>query len=52
MAVLSRAMWYTSAVQSVSVPCKQLTFRKFLGDWLGDLDSNQGCTGQSREFYR
>ena len=20
--------------------------------WLGDLDSNQGCTGQSREFYR
>ncbi len=21
-------------------------------EWLGDLDSNQGCTGQSREFYR
>jgi hypothetical protein len=21
-------------------------------DWLGDLDSNQGCPGQSREFYR
>lgn len=21
-------------------------------DWLGDLDSNQGCSGQSREFYR
>ena len=20
--------------------------------WLGDLDSNQGCAGQSREFYR
>ena len=20
--------------------------------WLGDLDSNQGCPGQSREFYR
>ena len=20
--------------------------------WLGDLDSNQGCSGQSREFYR
>lgn len=23
-----------------------------LKDWLGDLDSNQGCPGQSREFYR
>ncbi len=23
--------------------------RKF---WLGDLDSNQGCPGQSQEFYR
>lgn len=22
------------------------------GEWLGDLDSNQGCPGQSREFYR
>jgi site-specific DNA recombinase len=22
------------------------------GIWLGDLDSNQGCPGQSREFYR
>ena len=22
------------------------------GGWLGDLDSNQDCTGQSREFYR
>jgi hypothetical protein len=22
------------------------------GFWLGDLDSNQGCPGQSREFYR
>ena len=22
------------------------------GDWLGDLDSNQGCSVQSREFYR
>lgn len=21
-------------------------------NWLGDLDSNQGCPGQSREFYR
>jgi hypothetical protein len=21
-------------------------------EWLGDLDSNQGCPGQSREFYR
>ena len=21
-------------------------------DWLGDLDSNQGCPVQSREFYR
>lgn len=21
-------------------------------DWLGDLDSNQGCSVQSREFYR
>jgi site-specific DNA recombinase len=20
--------------------------------WLGDLDSNQGCPGQSQEFYR
>ena len=20
--------------------------------WLGDLDLNQGCAGQSREFYR
>ena len=20
--------------------------------WLGDLDSNQDCSGQSREFYR
>ncbi len=20
--------------------------------WLGDLDSNQGCPGQSRKFYR
>jgi hypothetical protein len=20
--------------------------------WLGDMDSNQGCPGQSREFYR
>ena len=20
--------------------------------WLGDLDSNQGCSGQSRKFYR
>ncbi len=31
--------------------------RKALGlgnraEWLGDLDSNQGCPGQSREFYR
>ncbi len=23
-----------------------------LRGWLGDLDSNQGCPGQSREFYR
>ena len=23
-----------------------------IGIWLGDLDSNQGCPGQSREFYR
>ena len=22
------------------------------GRWLGDLDSNQGCPGQSREFCR
>lgn len=22
------------------------------GNWLGDLDSNQGCPVQSREFYR
>jgi hypothetical protein len=22
------------------------------GSWLGDLDSNQGCSVQSREFYR
>ena len=22
------------------------------GNWLGDLDSNQDCTVQSREFYR
>ena len=21
-------------------------------NWLGDLDLNQGCPGQSREFYR
>lgn len=24
----------------------------FKEEWLGDLDSNQGCPGQSREFYR
>jgi hypothetical protein len=22
------------------------------GEWLGDLDSNQDCSVQSREFYR
>ena len=37
---------------SVAWPChapKRLLRR---GGWLGDLDSNQDCTGQSREFYR
>ena len=26
--------------------------RRYLREWLGDLDSNQGCPVQSREFYR
>ncbi len=29
--------------------CSETSVR---GRWLGDLDSNQDCTGQSREFYR
>ena len=31
---------------------KSLKLLSFSVDWLGDLDSNQGCPGQSREFYR
>jgi hypothetical protein len=27
-------------------------YKGFSAPWLGDLDSNQGCPGQSREFYR
>ena len=31
------------------MPLKSL---RNLERWLGDLDSNQGCPGQSQEFYR
>jgi hypothetical protein len=34
---------------------ERLSFQRemaFSARWLGDLDSNQGCPGQSREFYR
>ena len=40
----------------VSLPLRSLCYpmidRPIHASWLGDLDSNQGCAGQSREFYR
>lgn len=36
----------------VRSPFDRMVGREDYPSWLGDLDSNQGCSGQSREFYR
>ena len=33
-------------------PFDLMVNRQGYAGWLGDLDSNQGCPGQSRKFYR
>lgn len=33
-------------------PTRAMRSAENCNGWLGDLDSNQGCPGQSREFYR
>ena len=37
---------------SLRSPFDLMVDRPTHASWLGDLDSNQGCPGQSREFYR
>ena len=37
---------------SLRSPFDLMVDRPDHASWLGDLDSNQGCAGQSREFYR
>ena len=37
---------------SMRSPFDLMVGREDYPSWLGDLDSNQGCSGQSREFYR
>ena len=37
---------------SLGLPLDLMVNRSGHLSWLGDLDSNQGCPGQSREFHR
>ncbi len=37
---------------SLRSPFDLMVDRPDYASWLGDLDSNQGCSGQSRKFYR
>ena len=37
---------------SLRSPFDLMVDRPEYASWLGDLDLNQGCSGQSREFYR
>ncbi len=54
--VICTANWRTPLQRGVTD--KPINYRNYLmlqptfKNWLGDLDSNQGCPGQSREFYR
>lgn len=40
------------AVVEIHDFAKRVSYIKLLLGWLGDLDSNQDCSVQSREFYR
>jgi hypothetical protein len=44
-------MWNTNVEHTAETRKTTAKLLKSL-TWLGDLDSNQGCPGQSREFYR
>ena len=41
-----------TATAAARIDAGESTVAAKSGIWLGDLDSNQGCPGQSREFYR
>jgi anti-sigma factor RsiW len=41
-----------TAAESDGLSVAAAAFWILFGSWLGDLDSNQDCSVQSREFYR
>lgn len=46
------SVWAPAASGGLAGDKSGCVFRRLAAQWLGDLDSNQGCPGQSREFYR